>query len=101
MILEKGRGKYSKFKPFAFTQEGIAMLSGVLHSETAVKANIEIMRTFVRMKNSETENQALWFKIDQLEKKYDANFSGVFEAIRELKSGELPNQHHKIKPIGK
>ncbi len=99
VILEKGRGKYSKFKPFAFTQEGIAMLSGVLHSETAVKANIEIMRTFVRMKNSETENQALWFKIDQLEKKYDANFSGVFEAIRELKSGELPNQHFKIKPV--
>lgn len=95
-----GRGSNFKYRPFAFTQEGIAMLSGVLHSEIAIQANIEIMRTFVRVKNSESESQQLWNKIDQLEKKYDANFSGVFEAIRELKSGELPNQHFKIKPMG-
>ncbi len=100
-ILEKtGRGQYSKYLPIAFTQEGIAMLSGVLRSETAVKANIEIMRTFVRIKNTESENQALWNKLDQLEKKYDASFSGVFEAIRELRMGELPNEHAKIKAMG-
>jgi len=75
------------------------MLSGVLRSEIAIKANIEIMRTFVKIKNSESENQALWMKIDQIEKKYGANFSGVFKAIRELRSRELPNQHQKIKPV--
>ena len=75
------------------------MLSGILRSEVAVKANIEIMRTFVKIKNSESENKAFWMKNDQLKKKYDANFSGVFEAIRELRSGELPNQHSKIKPV--
>lgn len=99
-ILRSGWGEHRKFLPFVFTQEGIAMLSGVLRSETAVKANIEIMRTFVRIKNSESENKALWMKIDQLEKKYDSNFSGVFEAIRELRSGEIPNRHGKIKPMG-
>ena len=76
------------------------MLSGILRSEIAVKANIEIMRTFVKIKNSESESKALWMKIDSLEKKYDANFSGVFEAIRELRTSELPNQHGKIKPMG-
>jgi hypothetical protein len=95
-----GRGSNIKYCPFAFTQEGIAMLSGVIHSETAIKVNIEIMRAFVKMKNAESENKALWQKIDRIEKKYDANFSGVFEAIRELRMGELPNQHGKIKPMG-
>ncbi len=93
------RGKNIKYLPYAFTQEGIAMLSSVLRSETAVMVNIEIMRAFVKMKNSEAENQAIWQKIDQLEKKYDANFSGVFEAIRQLVAGEPPNQHQKIKPM--
>lgn len=98
-ILEKGRGKYSKYQSFAFTQEGIAMLSSILRSETAVMVNVEIMRTFVKMKNTESENQAIWLKFDDLEKKYDANFSGVFEAIRQIMSAELPNQHRKIKPL--
>ena len=48
----------------------------------AVRRNIEIMRAFVRIKNSESENRAVWQKFDDLEKKYDANFGGVFEAIR-------------------
>lgn len=99
VILKMGRGEHRKFLPFVFTQEGIAMLSCILSSETAIKVNVEIMKAFVRMKNSEFDNNAIWMKIDQLEKKYDANFSGVFEAIRQLMSGELPNQHQKIKPL--
>lgn len=91
-------GMNLRFLPFAFTEQGIAMLSTVLRSETAIKVNIEIMRAFVKMKSLESENQAVWQKFDQLEKKYDASFSGVFEAIREIAAGELPNQHRKIKP---
>jgi len=97
--LETGRGKYSKYQFLAFTQEGIAMLSSVLRSETAVLVNVEIMRAFVKMKNSESENRAVWQKFDDLEKKYDANFGGVFEAIRQIIESELPNQHRKIKPL--
>jgi len=96
--LEMGRGKYSKYQSLAFTQEGIAMLSGVLKSETAVKVNIEIMRTFVRMKNVESETHAIWSRINQLEKKYDSNFAGVFEAIRQLMSVGQPKLQKKIKP---
>ncbi len=88
----------TRYTTFAFTEQGIAMLSSVLRSETAVMVNIEIMRAFVKMKHSETETQAIWQKIDQLEKKYDANFSGVFEAIRQIMAGEPANRHHKIKP---
>ncbi|MBS1959537.1 MAG: ORF6N domain-containing protein [Bdellovibrionales bacterium] len=86
-----------RYLPFAFTEQGIAMLSSVLRSETAIQVNIEIMRAFVKMKALESENHAIWQKIDQLEKKYDANFSGVFEAIRQIMAGEPPNQHRKIK----
>ena len=74
------------------------MLSSVLRSEIAVKVNIEIMRAFIGIKNSESDFKAVWDKFDSLEKKYDANFSGVFEAIRQLMAGELPNQHRKIRP---
>jgi len=49
-------GEHRKYIPMAFTQEGVAMLSGVLRSETAIRVNIEIMRAFVKMKNSESEN---------------------------------------------
>lgn len=96
--LEKGRGKFSKYQSLAFTQEGIAMLSGVLKSETAVRVNIEIMRTFVRMKNFESVTQTVWSRINQLEKKYDSNFASVFEAIRQLMSIGQPKLQKKIKP---
>jgi len=87
----------SRHQSFAFTEQGVAMLSSVLRSETAVMVNIEIMRAFVKMKSFESANQAIWQKFDQLEKKYDANFAGVFEAIRQIMTGEPPNRHHKIK----
>lgn len=86
-----------RFRALAFTEQGIAMISSVLRSNTAINVNIEIMRTFVKIKSFESENKAIWEKFDQLEKKYDSNFSGVFEAIRQLMAGEPPNQHRKIK----
>ena len=87
-------------KTFQWGQNTVIMETGEIARQSggAVMVNIEIMRAFVKMKSLETENQAIWQKIDQLEKKYDANFSGVFEAIRQLVAGEPPNRHHKTKP---
>jgi hypothetical protein len=70
--------------PRAFTQEGIAMLSSVLRSSTAIRVNIEIMRAFVRLRQMLQANADLALKLDELERKYDAKFRVVFDAIREL-----------------
>jgi len=70
--------------PYAFTQEGVAMLSSVLRSERAVRVNIEIMRTFVRLRTMLASNVELARRLDALEKKYDAQFRVVFDAIRQL-----------------
>ena len=94
---DQQQGKNIKYRPFAFTEQGIAMLSSVLRSDIAIHVNIEIMRAFVKIKIFESENKAIWQKFEQLEKKYDANFSGVFETIRQIMEKELPNHHHKIK----
>jgi hypothetical protein len=70
--------------PFAFTEQGVAMLSGVLRSTRAVKVNIEIMRAFVRLRRIVESHADLARKLDALEAKYDAQFADVFQAIREL-----------------
>ena len=70
--------------PCAFTQEGVAMLSSVLRSERAVQVNIEIMRTFVRLRQMLASNAKLARRLDELEKKYDSQFRVVFDAIRQL-----------------
>ncbi|MCX6646153.1 MAG: ORF6N domain-containing protein [bacterium] len=73
-----------RFPPYAFTEQGVAMLSTVLNSERAVKVNIEIMRAFVRLREILASNRDLARKLNDLEKKYDAQFRVVFDAIREL-----------------
>lgn len=78
------RGEHSKYLPYAFTEQGIAMLSSVLNSDRAVKVNIEIMRAFVRLRQMLASNAELARKLDALEKKYDAQFRVVFDAIRQL-----------------
>src|SRR4030066_1067479 len=70
--------------PYAFTEQGVAMLSSVLNSERAIKVNIEIMRAFVKLRQILAPNKELAKKLDELEKKYDAQFKVVFDAIREL-----------------
>ncbi len=70
--------------PYAFTEQGVAMLSSILRSERAVQVNIEVMRAFVRLRRMLAENAELAHKIAALEKKYDAQFRVVFDAIREL-----------------
>jgi len=76
-----GGGRYL---PFAFTEQGVAMLSGILNSPRAIETNIAIMRTFVTLRLWMRSNKELKEKINQLEGKYDQQFKVVFDAIREL-----------------
>ena len=73
-----------RHRPYAFTEQGVAMLSSVLRSPRAIRVNIEIMRAFVRLRQLLQSNTELAAKLDALEQKYDSQFSIVFEAIREL-----------------
>lgn len=86
-----GRGG-RRYLPYAFTQEGVAMLSGVLRSERAVLVNIAIMRAFVRLREILISNKDLANRLDSLEKKYDSRFRVVFDAIRKL-TDPLSNPH--------
>jgi hypothetical protein len=79
-----GRGTHSKYLPFAFTQEGIAMLSSVLRSPRAIQVNIAIMRAFVKLREYMLSHEELSKKIEGLERRYDAQFKVVFNSIREL-----------------
>jgi len=79
-------------RPYAFTEQGVAMLSSVLHSERAVDVNIEIMRAFVRLRQMLASHEELARKLDALEKKYDAQFRVVFDAIRLLMAPPTPEQ---------
>ena len=78
-----GRGG-RRYLPYAFTEQGVAMLSSVLRSARAVEVNIAIMRTFVQLRRLMDSNRELARKIEALEKKYDEQFAVVFEAIKQL-----------------
>ena len=84
VILKTGRGQHRKYLPYAFTEQGVAMLSSVLRSPRAVQVNIEIMRAFVRLRQMLQADAQMAKKLAALEKKYDTQFRVVFEAIREL-----------------
>ncbi len=73
-----------RYAPVAFTEQGVAMLSSVLRSERAVRVNIEIMRAFVEIRRWMFDHDELAKKIAEMERKYDAQFAGVFAAIRRL-----------------
>jgi hypothetical protein len=70
--------------PYAFTEQGVAMLTSVLKSDRAIHANIEIMRAFIRLRQMLASNAELAHRLDELEKKYDSQFRVVFEAIRQI-----------------
>ena len=78
------RLKHSSALPRAFTEQGVAMLASVLNSDTAIEANIEIMRAFVRLRQMLSAHKDLERKLIALEKKYDEQFKVVFDAIRAL-----------------
>jgi len=83
VISKRGRGGRQNL-PYAFTEQGVAMLSSVLRSERAVHVNIAIMRTFVHLRGIISTHKDLTRKLDALEQKYDAQFRVVFDAIRAL-----------------
>jgi phage regulator Rha-like protein len=91
------RGQNIKYLPYAFTENGVAMLSSVLNSERAVEVNIQIMRTFTRLREMLLTHKDLQRKIEDMEKKYDQQFKIVFDAIKQLITHEEPK---KKKPIG-
>ncbi len=82
--------------PMAFTEHGVAMLSSVLNSERAVQVNIEIMRAFVRLREMLASHRDLARKLEELEKKYDAQFKVVFDAIRHLMEAPPPTPRRRI-----
>jgi hypothetical protein len=100
VTLESGRGRHRKYLPHAFTEQGVAMLSSVLRSKRAVSVNIEIMRAFVRLFLSpvnDFERSAAVERLERLErnkleKKYDAQFKVVFDAIRDLMTPPEPKK---------
>ena len=81
-----------RYPPLAFTEQGVAMLSSVLRSPRAVQVNVEIMRTFVRLRRILAENAGLARRLDELEKKYDVQFKVVFDAIRSLMQPPEPRK---------
>jgi hypothetical protein len=82
--------------PYVFTQEGVAMLSGVLKSARAIKVNIEIMRTFVELREIVNTDRDLAKKLIRLEGKYDDQFKVVFDAIRQLMHPSSPTPKRRI-----
>ena len=96
VTLKKPQGKHIKYRPYAFTEHGILMLSSVLRSDRAIQVNIQIMRTFVRLREMLASNTELTRRLDELERTYDGRFKVVFEAIRQL----MKPPAQKRKPIG-
>jgi hypothetical protein len=85
--LEVGKGRHRKYPPLAFTEQGIAMLSGVLNSPRAVAVNIEIMRAFIRLRTLLAGHRDLSRRLEALERKYeghDGKILEIFEAIRRV-----------------
>ena len=81
------RGEHSKYLPFVFTEQGVAVLSSVLKSKRAVQVNIQIMRIFVKLREMISTHKELAKKLDELERKFerhDEQIHSIFEAIREL-----------------
>ena len=81
-----------RYPPYAFTEQGVAMLSSVLRSPRAIHVNIEIMRVFIRLRQMLASNVELAWKLDALERKYDAQFKVVFDAIRQLMAPPEPKR---------
>lgn len=86
------RGEHSKYLPYAFTEQGVAMLSSVLNSERAILVNIQIMRAFTKLRKILASHEDLRRKLEAMEKKYDAQFKIVFDAIKSLMSPPTKEQ---------
>ena len=92
MTLESGRGQHRKYLPYVFTEQGVSMLSSVLNCDTAIQTNIQIMRTFSKLRQMLSAHEDIKKKIESMEKKYDSQFRIVFDAVKELITEELKPQ---------
>ena len=93
----KGDKMGLRYKPMAFTEQGVAMLSSVLRSKRAINVNIQIMRAFTQLRKLLSTHEDLKKKIESMEKKYDQQFQVVFEAIKQLIDEE--SKPKKIYPV--
>lgn len=87
-------GENIKYLPYVFTEQGVAMLSSILKSEVAINVNIQIIRTFTKLREIISNNKKLGEKIERLESKYDTQISKIFDVIRSLVTEkEKPKNH--------
>jgi len=98
MSSRKHRGR--AYRPYAFTEQGIAMLSSVLRSQRAVEVNIAIMRTFVQLRRLMDSNRSLARKIEAMERKYEEQFAVVFDAIKKLVAEDEARRAQPRRRIG-
>ena len=85
-------GGIRRASPYAFTEQGVAMLSSVLNSKKAIQVNIQIMRTFMKLRELAITHKDLRIRVDELEKKYDQQFRVVFKAIKMLVEDKPKNE---------
>jgi hypothetical protein len=85
-----------RFRPYVFTEQGVAMLSSVLSSPRAIQVNIAIMRAFVELRDILSTHKDLAKKLEELEGKYDKQFKMVFDAIRQLMAPPIPKNKRRI-----
>lgn len=93
VTLKMGRGEHGKYLPYAFTEQGVAMLSSVLRSKRAVRVNIAIMRAFVKLREMVAAHKELAGKLAELERKvasHDSHITSLFDAIRQLMEPAKP-----------
>jgi hypothetical protein len=87
VILKTGRGQHSKFMPFVFTEQGVAMLSSVLNSETAIRVNIQIIRVFTRMRQMMVTHKDILLQLEKMERKltgHDGDIQLIFKYLKQL-----------------
>ncbi|MBU6414869.1 ORF6N domain-containing protein [Patescibacteria group bacterium] len=82
--IETSRWGGRRYPPYAFTEQGVAMLSSVLNSDRAIQVNIQVIRTFTKLRELLATNKQLREKIERMEKKYDAKLRQVFEVLKQL-----------------
>lgn len=83
-IVILNQGSNIKYSPFVFTEQGVAMLSSVLNSRTAIDVNIQIIRTFTKLREILSDNKKLSEKIEKMERKYDTQITKIFDVIKSL-----------------
>ncbi len=98
IVTSKGDVKGLRKPPSLFTEQGVAMLSSILNSKRAIEVNVQIIRTFVKLREMIISNKELRIRIEEMERKYDKRFKAVFDTLRSLV--ENNKKEEKIDVIG-